>query len=65
MTIDKAEYVASDPEATGPEAVARAFENQVAYCRSSNAAITATVCQALRDLIDTERGGAVMRRVRR
>ena len=65
MTIDKAEYVASDPEATGPEAVARAFENQVAYCRSSNAAITATVCQALCDLIDTERGGAVMRRVRR
>ena len=65
MPIDKAEYVVTEPGATGPEAVARAFENQVAYCRDNGAPITALVCQGLRELLETERGGAVMRRVRR
>ena len=65
MAIDKARYVAIDPDATGPEAVARAFENQVAYCRDNGAPITAQICQSLRELLDTDRGGAVMRRVRR
>lgn len=60
-----AKYEASDPQATGPDAVRRAFENQVAYCRSSGAEITATVCQALLDLIDSDRGGTVMLRVRK
>jgi len=54
-----------DPQATGGDAVVRAFENQVAYCRSNEAPITAIVCQALRRLIDTDRGGLVMDRVRR
>ncbi len=65
MPIDKAEYLVIEPGATGPEAVSRAFENQVAYCRDNGAPITALVCQGLRELLDTERGGAVMRRVRR
>jgi hypothetical protein len=65
MAIDKAEYVVTEPGASGPEAVARAFENQVAYCRDNGAPITALVCAGLRELLDTERGGAVMRRVRR
>ena len=65
MPINDAKYDAINPGATGPDAVARAFENQVAYCRDNGAPITALVCEALRELLDTERGGAVMRRVRR
>jgi hypothetical protein len=40
------------------------MENQVAYCRDNGAQITACVCEGLRELLDGERGGAVMRRVR-
>lgn len=59
------DYVVTDPQARGPEAVERAFANQVAYCRDNEAAITALVCAGLLDLIGQgERGGAVMRRVR-
>ena len=65
MPIDKAGYEATDPHATGPEAVAHAFENQVAYCRDNGAPITALVCEALRELLDTDRGGTVMLRVRK
>lgn len=60
----KATYEAIDPQATGPEAIDRAFENQVAYCRDNGAEITAAVCAGLRQLIGGERGGSVMRRVR-
>ncbi len=62
---NKAKYQVIDPQATGPQAVARAFENQVAYCRDNGAPVTASVCQALRELIDTTRGGAVMLRIRK
>ncbi len=65
MGATEARYEAVDPQATGPDAVARAFENQVAYCRDNGAPITAAVCQALRELIDTNRGGSVMLRVRK
>ena len=65
MPIDEAEYVVIETGATGPEAVARAFENQVAYCRDNGAQITALVCKALCELLESDRGGAVMRRVRR
>ena len=58
-------YEVIDPQATGPEAVDRAFENQVAYCRDNGADITACVCAGLRALLDTDRGGATMERVRR
>ncbi|MEW4448434.1 DUF2332 domain-containing protein [Qipengyuania sp. JC766] len=65
MAIDRdAQYEVIDPQATGTEAVDRAFENQVAYCRDNGAQITADICAALRELLDSERGGAVMRRVR-
>ena len=60
-----AEYKVIDPQARGPEAIERAFENQVAYCRDNRAGVTALVCQAVGDLLDTDRGGAFMRRVRR
>ena len=65
MVDGKAEYEAIDPQATGFDAVQRAFENQVAYCRDNGAAVTATICDALRELLDSDRGGAVMRRVRK
>ena len=58
-------YETVDPHAKGGEAVQRAFTNQVAYCRDNGAPITAAICQALCDLLDTERGGAVMRRIRK
>ena len=58
-------YEAVDPQAKGYEAVQRAFANQVAYCRDNGAPVTATICRALHDLLETERGGAVMRRVRK
>ena len=51
---DTAQYEVIDPQARGPEAVSRAFENQVAYCRDNGAPITAAVCQALHELIDGE-----------
>ena len=60
-----AEYKVIDPQARGPEAIERAFENQVAYCRDNGAPITASVNQALRELIETDRGGTVMLRVRK
>lgn len=65
MPIEKAKYVVTEPGATGPDAVARAFENQVAYCRDNGAPITAQVCQSLRELVASDRGGTVMERVRR
>jgi len=58
-------YEVVDPQAKGFEAVQRAFANQVAYCRDNNAPITAAICQALHDLLESERGGAVMLRVRK
>ncbi|QYJ08182.1 DUF2332 domain-containing protein [Qipengyuania flava] len=64
MAIDTAKYVVTEPGATGADAVNRAFENQVAYCRDNNAPITAQVCQSLLELLDTDRGGAVMEQVR-
>lgn len=64
MMETEAQYEASDPQATGPVAIDRAFENQVAYCRDNGADITAAVCAGLRELIGGERGGAVMRRIR-
>ncbi|MXP09971.1 DUF2332 domain-containing protein [Pseudoblastomonas halimionae] len=60
-----AQYRQIDIDATGKEAVATAFENQVAYCRSSAAEITASVCEGLYGLLDSDRGGMMMERVRR
>lgn len=65
MAMKEADYELIDPQARGPVALARAFANQVAYCRDNDAPITASVCEGLRQLIEGERGGAVMRRVRK
>ncbi|MEL7728786.1 DUF2332 domain-containing protein [Citromicrobium bathyomarinum] len=65
MADKELKYETVDPQAKGFEAVQRAFANQVAYCRDNGAPVTATICQALYDLLETERGGAVMRRVRK
>ncbi len=64
-SVERASYSVIDPQARGQQAVARAFENQVAYCRDNGAPITANVCQALRELLGDDRGGTVMERVRR
>lgn len=60
----EARYRVIDPQATGFDAVDRAFENQVAYCRDNGAPITAEVCAGLRTLLHNGEGGEVMRRVR-
>lgn len=65
MGLDAARYEAIDPSATGPDAVRTAFENQVAYCRDNGAPITALVCHALGELLNGERGGVTMERIRR
>lgn len=65
LGLDTARYAVVDPLAKGPDAVRRAFENQVAYCRDNDAPITALVCDALLQLIDSNRGAMVMERVRR
>lgn len=59
-----AEYKVIDPQAKGLEAVERAFLNQVAYCQKNAAPNTALICHALFELLDGERGGAVMKAVR-
>ncbi|MFM5953880.1 MAG: DUF2332 domain-containing protein [Novosphingobium sp.] len=59
-----ASYQFLDIGAQGPGIVAAAFDNQVAYCTASGAPVTARVCAALRDLIGTDAGGAVLARVR-
>ncbi len=64
MALKTARYDAIDPQAKGPAAVRTAFENQVAYCRDNGAPVTALVCDALTDLLDGQRGGAVMARIR-
>ncbi|HEU4819629.1 MAG TPA: DUF2332 domain-containing protein [Qipengyuania sp.] len=65
MAIDTARYEPIDPRATGPDAVRTAFTNQVAYCRDNGAPVTALVCHALLELLDGERGGVTMERIRR
>ena len=65
MALDAAKYELIDPLAAGPEAVRTAFGNQVAYCRDNGAPNTALVCHALGELLDSDRGGVTMERIRR
>lgn len=65
MALDAAKYEVIDPQATGREAVRTAFENQVAYCRDNGAPRTAQICHSLLELLDGERGGVTMERIRR
>lgn len=57
-------YQFIDIKASGPGIVAAAFDNQVAYCTASGAQITARICAALRDLIESGEGGALLDRLR-
>jgi len=57
-------YRKVDYAASGAQAIADAFANQVAYCEANGAVITGRVCAALRDLLETDGGGAVLDRVR-
>ncbi|MBS0255760.1 MAG: DUF2332 domain-containing protein [Proteobacteria bacterium] len=53
-------YQFIDITAKGEGIVAAAFDNQVAYCRAAGAPVTARVCAALRDLVESGAGGAVL-----
>jgi len=57
-------YKFIDINASGPGIVAAAFDNQVAYCTSSGAAVTARVVAALRDLIESDEPGELLARIR-
>ena len=64
-SYDGARYEVADMQARGRQAVDRAFENQVAYCRDNDAPLTASICEVLRSLLPREEGGGpVMDRVR-
>ncbi len=58
------DYQFIDINASGPGIIVAAFDNQVAYCTTSGATVTARICAALRDLIGAGEGGAVLERVR-
>lgn len=53
-----------DINATGEGIVAAAFANQVAYCTASGATVTARICAALRDLVQSGEPGELLERVR-
>lgn len=57
-------YQFIDINASGPGIVAAAFDNQVAYCTASGAAITARIVAAVRDLIERGEGGTLLDAVR-
>lgn len=59
---EKYEFI--DIKATGEDAVATAFANQVAYCTMAEASVTARVCAALGELLARGEGGAVLDRAR-
>ena len=57
-------YKFIDINASGPGIVAAAFDNQVAYCTSSGAAVTARVVAALRDLVESDEPGELLAQIR-
>jgi len=57
-------YQFLDVYSQGPGIVAAAFDNQVTYCTASGAPITARVVAALRDLVESDRPGALLERAR-
>lgn len=58
------DYQFIDIAAKGDGIVAAAFDNQVAYCTASGAAITARICAALRDLIEAGEPGTLFDTIR-
>ena len=59
---EKYEFI--DINAAGPGIVAKAFDNQVAYCTASGATITARIVAALRDLVESDRPGTLLEKLR-
>jgi hypothetical protein len=59
---DKYEFI--DMNATGPAAVATAFDNQAAYCTANDAPVTARVVKALASNMRSNIDGAFVRRLR-
>jgi hypothetical protein len=57
------DYTFIDIDTRGEGVVAKAFDNQVAYCQASGATITARICAALRDLVERGEGGKVLEAV--
>jgi hypothetical protein len=53
-------YQFIDIAARGDGIVAKAFDNQVAYCSAAGATVTARVVAAVRDLIERGEGGALL-----
>lgn len=58
-------YELVDIDLTGEGAVARAFENQVAYCTRAGAPITARVVAAVAALLGSDEPGALLERIRK
>lgn len=65
MADGKPKYEAVDINSTGEGAVARAFENQGAYCTAAGAPITARVVAAVAGLLDSDETGALLDRLRK
>ena len=58
------DYKFIDIDATGGEAVATAFANQVAYCSAGGAPITASIVGAVGELLARSEPGALLDRIR-
>ncbi len=58
------QYPTIDINAAGPGMVIAAFDNQIAYCRSAGAGVTARIVAAVRDLLVAGEGGALIERIR-
>lgn len=58
------QYKFIDINASGGEAIATAFANQVAYCEAAKAPITGRICAALGELLRRGERGALFDRVR-
>lgn len=64
MAGDRPKYELVDIDMTGEGAVARAFDNQVAYCLAAKAPITARVVAAVGALLDGGEPGTLLERIR-
>lgn len=60
-----ANYEPIDMNARGPQAVAAAFANQVAYCEHAGAPITARIVAAVAALLERGEPGALLERIRK
>lgn len=63
-TDQERDYSFIDIHTRGPGVVLAAFDNQVAYCRTAGATVTARIVAALRDLLAGDTGGCLLDAVR-